>query len=346
MKLFLIVLAAVLSTIEAYDDDGFFNIAHMCNNIQTLDWAVKKGANAIEADLQFDHLARPSRFYHGLPCDCNCMCNFYVTCQWFMSHTVCYPLSKQSNNCKAASRTDQWLRRAATKHSSKIALLWFDSKIKGNGYSDEKLRLAARNLIKLLEHNLFSLCYKGIVLIGAEGHEITSYFDEISKTNSTFKDRIYVTMDSVTMKTARNALDFANFKNIVYNNGMTACSPKQIKRTLLTAIKDNVDNGVFSAAFTWTYNLKRSMRRVAPYFNGIITNSPSYLRQVVKKEGLRLAVPGDRLPKATSSLVEDVPNDEMYEPEEDVITNDIEDVNEDRYDQFHLENLYNDENQY
>jgi len=180
-------------------------------------------------------------------------------------------------------------------------------------------------LINVLDDNLFSLGYKGVVLIGAEGHEIASYFNEVSKTTSTFKDRIYVTMDSVTMKTARNNLDFTNFKNIIYNNGMTGCSPRKIKSDLLTAIKDNVDKGVFSAAFTWTYNLKRSMRRVAPYFNGIITNSPPYLNKVVKEKGLRLAVPGERLPEATSSIVEDVPDDEMYDSEED-LTNDSEEL--------------------
>ena len=83
-----------------------------------------------------------------------------------------------------------------------------------------------------------------MVLIGAEGHEISPYFEEISKTTSHFKDQIYVTMDSVTMKVARSKLDFDNFKNIVYNNGATACSLTQIKSELLTAIKDNVDNGM------------------------------------------------------------------------------------------------------
>ena len=53
---------------------GFYNIAHMCNNIETLDWAVDQGANAIEADLQFDDQGNPTRFYHGWPCDCTCMC--------------------------------------------------------------------------------------------------------------------------------------------------------------------------------------------------------------------------------------------------------------------------------
>ena len=83
-----------------------------------------------------------------------------------------------------------------------------------------------------------------MVLIGAEGHEITSYFDEISKTKSSFKDRLYITMDSVTMKAARHILDFADFKHIVYNTGFSACSTKQVKSSLMTTIKDNVDDGI------------------------------------------------------------------------------------------------------
>ena len=83
-----------------------------------------------------------------------------------------------------------------------------------------------------------------MVLIEAEGEKITPYFEAISKTKSEFKDRLYITMAGVTMKVARNKLDFADFKNVVYSHGNTACSPKQIKSELLTAIKDNVDNGM------------------------------------------------------------------------------------------------------
>ena len=61
--------------------------------------------------------------------------------------------------------------------------------------------------------------------------------------------------------------------------------------------------------------------------------------------GLRLAVPGDRLPEATSSIVEDVQNDEMYEPEEDFTVNDIEDENDD-FGRFDFERYYHDGNRY
>ena len=55
--------------------------------------------------------------------------------------------------------------------------------------------------------------------------------------------------------------------------------------------------------------------------------------------GLPLAVPGDRLPKSTSTIVEDVPNDEMYEPEEDFTDNDVSKKDDD-LSQLDVQNFY------
>ena len=57
--------------------DPFYIIAHMTNTIHAVDWAVAKGANAIEIDLEFKADGTPFRFIHspsGEACDCTCMC--------------------------------------------------------------------------------------------------------------------------------------------------------------------------------------------------------------------------------------------------------------------------------
>lgn len=47
-----------------------WNLAHMVNSIKELDYRLKSGANAIEADVTFDYEGDPLWTYHGPPCDC------------------------------------------------------------------------------------------------------------------------------------------------------------------------------------------------------------------------------------------------------------------------------------
>ena len=53
---------------------GFYIINHMTNNLETLEFAVEQGANAIEMDLQFDKKGNPTILQHARFCDCTCMC--------------------------------------------------------------------------------------------------------------------------------------------------------------------------------------------------------------------------------------------------------------------------------
>ena len=57
--------------------DPFYNIAHMTNTPRAVDWALAKGANGIEIDLEFRPNGDPFRFIHspnGEVCDCSCQC--------------------------------------------------------------------------------------------------------------------------------------------------------------------------------------------------------------------------------------------------------------------------------
>jgi len=313
------VFTAILSFVDCGRD--FYNIAHMCNNIATLDWAVQNGANAVEADLQFDNQGNPTRFYHGAPCDCTCMCPMGLFCS-FWKGSICPSLREKyfwfvkKPPCVAKANAAKWLQRAGRKYSSKLALIWLDNKVKGK--SESILRKSGQKIVKALDNNLFNNGYRGIVILGAEGKHTKPYFDEIVKSNSPNLNRIYLTMDSVKMSIARAKLDYPNFKNILYNTGQTACSPfHKLKQDHLNAIRTNVENGVFSGAFAWTYNLKSSMKRVHPYFDGIITNMPPKQARMINEEGRKLAAVGSTLPASTSSQVIGDDNDEMYLLEED-----------------------------
>jgi len=78
----------------------------------------------------------------------------------------------------------------------------------------------------LVEDNLFKRGYRGVVMIGAAGEESLDYLREVSKSKSAFKDRIYFTMDSVSMEKAKELLDFPWNRNVIFNTGASACSPK------------------------------------------------------------------------------------------------------------------------
>ena len=68
--------AAVLATATT----PFYAIAHMCNQIDAVNWAMKEGANAVEIDLNF----KSWKFEHGAPCDCTCLTEVF-----FGKHSVC-----------------------------------------------------------------------------------------------------------------------------------------------------------------------------------------------------------------------------------------------------------------
>ena len=51
-------------------NQGFYRIAHLTNNIFAVDWAVCKGANTLEIELQFNDDGTPSAFFRSNIRDC------------------------------------------------------------------------------------------------------------------------------------------------------------------------------------------------------------------------------------------------------------------------------------
>ncbi|KAG9509308.1 hypothetical protein GZH46_02177, partial [Fragariocoptes setiger] len=52
-----------------------WNIAHMVNSIREIPYNLRRGANAVEADVTFANNGTPIETYHGPPCDCLRLCN-------------------------------------------------------------------------------------------------------------------------------------------------------------------------------------------------------------------------------------------------------------------------------
>ena len=80
-------------------------------------------------------------------------------------------------------------------------------------------------VIKLIEKNVFELGFRGEVIIGAPGFESYEYIKIISLTDSPYKSRIHFTIDMEPMPETKQRLDFPWNKNLVYNVGISTCSP-------------------------------------------------------------------------------------------------------------------------
>lgn len=61
--------ATWMNTILLPPKRPFYLIGHMANSIDEIDDYLNRGANAIEADVQFDSNGSMIKTYHGPPCD-------------------------------------------------------------------------------------------------------------------------------------------------------------------------------------------------------------------------------------------------------------------------------------
>ena len=72
-----ILFWCLISYISIYNNlgsEGFYNVAHMCNNKYAVEWALQVGANGVEMDLNFKEDGTPDKFTHSHICDCICKC--------------------------------------------------------------------------------------------------------------------------------------------------------------------------------------------------------------------------------------------------------------------------------
>lgn len=282
--------------------EGFYNIAHMCNNVETIHWAVREGANALEMDLKFDMEGNPVKFSHGFPCDCTCKCSF-------CGNNVCSQLRKTSwlVPCNAGALPNILLNVIAKKY---VAMVMIDSKI--GKLTKGAQENAAKKMIQLLENELFGKGYVGQVIIGAGKFSSLPYIAKISETTSIYKDKIHFTIDEEDMLLTKKTLDRLSNKNVVYNFGVTHCSPKKAASTKFSKLAAiNKVKGVWGMTYVWTIDWPSSLANYINYFNGIITNHPGRLAKVVREKNIRLATPNDVIPPATSKVA--VTSTEGYE---------------------------------
>lgn len=302
-KYFFLLLHVLFCVNMKANGNGFYNIAHMTNTIESVRWAMEKGANSVEVDLQFHDDGTPYEIFHVNPCDCTCMCPGGY-CSTLYPNSVCTQLEKSSpsNSCDAKSNAKDLLKYIAKQ--KQMAMVLIDSKItdQGKKMSYETQIDAARKVVAMLETHLFGQGFKGEVIIGAPGFYSSSYITEISKTKSQYRRKIHFTIDQEDMAETKTRLDFKHNKNLVYNIGISACSPTVVADKAKSKLAMlNKNEGVWGMTYTWTLDKHSSLTWYVNYFDGIITNYPGTLATVLKEQGLQLAKPDDAIPPATSS---------------------------------------------
>ncbi|XP_057296966.1 dermonecrotic toxin StSicTox-betaIB1i-like [Hydractinia symbiolongicarpus] len=308
MELYTLLILCWCCTKATQGAEGFYNIAHMTNNKDSVLWAVEKGANSVEIDLKFDENGVPLKFYHGSPCDCSCMCPA-GGCYILYPNSVCVQLEKTSKYpCDASSKPKELLNLLAQQES--MAMVLIDSKI--GSLNKAMQQKAAKKVVALVEKELFEKGFQGEVIFGAGKFSSLPYITAISKANSKHKNKIHFTIDQEDMAQTKSKLDVLENKNIVYNVGESACSPRNVANKKLSHLAAlNKVKGVWGMTYTWSVDRHSTLDWYTNYFTGIITNYPGTLANIVKNKKIKLATPSDIIPPATSS--ETVTSNSNYE---------------------------------
>ena len=155
----------------------------------------------------------------------------------------------------------------------------------------------------MLENDLFKKGYRGEVIISVAKFNAFTYIEKIANTTSVYKSRIHFTIDAESNNICGviKKLQFTYNRNVVWGSGGSSCWPNKINNNTYNLASMNADTGVIGMSYIWTLDFKSSLRDAAPYFNGIITNYPGRLYEIVTKElNMSLATVSDTIPSATS----------------------------------------------
>lgn len=268
----------------------------MTNTPTAVKWAVQQGANAVELDWTFDSsTGHPSKVYHGFPCDCTCYFNY-------QPENVCSILDEDGPSlaCNADSGIAVLLSTLA--RQSKIALTIIDSKIYSEDMDEKKMRRAGKSVVRLLHEHLFYKGYGGQVIIGSSGFDTVPYLKSAiaGMNTSPYKSRTYFAIDQGDdiFATLRE-LSILPTRNIIFSYGFSACLPYSMDRDTMQVAAQKKANGEIGMTYIWSVDLKSTMEENLPYVQGILSNHPSRVNEVLQKHGIKLATQVNTIPPAT-----------------------------------------------
>lgn len=293
------------TSMSRHGDEGFYNIAHMVNTPETVEWAVDQGANGVEIDMAFDNESGNALFFRskaeGELCDCTCVCLIWFFC---VQNNVCAKhlyYDRSISPCQAQSSYSTLLSIIATKSS--IALVIIDSKIDKESMTNDVMRNAGRSVITVLTTHLFGEGYGGKVIVGSPTIDKLPYLQSAVNAikGSRYESQVYFTIyheknNIVNTLTILHALPTMN---IVYGTGISSCSPQQIKNTTMILATGNKARGVTGLTYLWTLDSKPTIVENLRYVQGVITHYPGQLNDILIEKGIKKATQSSIIPQAT-----------------------------------------------
>ena len=278
-------------------------MAHMVNSRGAVEWAMQKGANGIEVDLQFNDSGDPFEFRHGGVCDCSCLCPL-GDCK---DDDVCKALwSDTGSHCNAREDVNSLLI-TMNRFSNQLAVVYIDSKIDED---TPNLSAAGANVIAKLDQVLFAGGFKGQVVIGTPSATAIAYTRAAvnAANRSPNKAKYFFAIDGEgtdfpAAMNARNGLLSLPTKNRAYSTGITVCLPNTFNVQIRLAAH-NQRLGVIGSVGIWTLDKEASMNSyLTSGANSIITNYPQIAVRAIRNFGGELAKPGEALRVATSDAI-------------------------------------------
>jgi hypothetical protein len=243
-------------------------------------------------DLQFISNGFPLEFYHGSgPCDSS-VCGFFGA------------LDPARPRCFSRANTHDVLDKA--RQAPGINLIIIDSKI--DDLDPAVLPEAGRQVVALLIKELLLPPFLGNVIIGCAKTSGAAYIQSaIAAVPPNFVDRISFTFDEMSDDAPFVLQTLANLgtRRRAFGTGISACSAATYYGGILKG-RGLEDIGSSSFTYIWTLDNPDSMKTYLDLgARGILTNSPTILRDVYQNLGKRLARPGERFCPATSSVFGD-----------------------------------------
>lgn len=294
--------------IQVSGKEGFYNFVHMANTLSAVDWAIGRGANAVEMDMSFNSTTGDlMQIHHGFPCGCTCKC----PPPWFQlcgleTDQVCAPLfyDVKGDPCEAETLVPTMFNHIATKRE--IALIYLDSKIKD--MRNETMQKAGNNVVKAVNQYLFGAGYGGKVIIGILKLSALPYLEAVinEASRSVFKNRIYFTIEGEQNKIVDvlKQLHSLPTQNIVYGTGSSSCNPFwPINDTTFQLAAINKVRRVSGMSYSWTVDKTSRMKFQMNFLQGIMTNYPGKLYDLLVENGVELASQSSTIPVATNADV-------------------------------------------
>ncbi|KAK8786969.1 hypothetical protein V5799_023258 [Amblyomma americanum] len=255
-------------------------IAHMVNSITDFDEAMRRRANAIEADVTFSHDGTAVKFFHGIPCDCLRECTAEEEMGFFLEY-----VSKTTSI-------------DGGQYADRLALLLLDLKV---GDIDEQGKYWAGVDIAL---NLLLHLWEGVpssralnVLLSvpsvADQNVLQGAIDAISWANRAMLDKIgFDVSNNDDLDNIRNMYERLGIQRHRWQgDGITNCRSYLRRRSsdrLDRAIDNRDSNGpehYVEKAYDRTVDLpteiRRSLRRGV---DGIITNKPERMAVIMQED--------------------------------------------------------------